>query len=1310
MSNNQDGTTSLDSELHFEKLTATRLSDDEMQDYTKYIDFVFQENDLLNIAITGPYASGKSSVIKTYEEDHKKYNGIHISLAYFSPTLESKIKGKKKDDELAFEDELMLERKIINQLIHQIDPNKIPATEFKVKNELKKRTKLTWTIIITLLIFLFIYGKEITLWFSVFFNGYHVFESLLLLFICFVTYNVLILQDRKNLIRTLKIFENEIDISTSNCDVSYFDRYLNEITYILDKSNLDFIVFEDIDRYDDNLILNKLRELNYIYNKKQAKNKPKPIRFFYLIKDELFESKERTKFFDFSFPVVPFMDNSNSLEKMENIFVNHNIRKDFSTSFLFTLSLYLDDIRLIKNICNEYIIYKNKLEYDASWFKNENLLAVIVYKNIFPADFSLTRIGLGQGVVHRIIISLINQKKEFLKDEIKRINEEINSKKEEINIIEESHLKNIDELDALFIKIPYDIKLNEYRFANGNYNLLLNRKDFIQALKNNDMKMVSIYNSYNELNFEKNFEDLEENEEYQNRKKEIEVVVEKDKATLEEEISELEKEKALLEYPIKITEIIQIEQNKGVTIEALLKKHIEEEKVEKIKEIYNKEYEKLSSSCYFPLLRVLITQGYIDEYYSDYTSSYDKKELPKNDTLFLRNIAERTETDFDFKLKKPEIVLTRLKSDPSIMSTERSVLNYSLLDYILEHEEIDNLLDLIQLIKSQKQVSFVNGYFSRCYALLRNENTENADKHYKPEYLYRFIEKLNVQFPLIWQSIDFSKKRLYLYLSFIRNDETILDKMNEINDLKNFIEFSSDFLLIDDEWNTIFNLCDKQENKLTKIVNALKKLNIKLKEINNATPQLLELVEKNETYQLCYISVKYILENKYNKTNIDYCLIQAILELEGDAPIKTSFNENPEGLVSAIDDFGITTFDDNEKTALFVLNNEKISLSTKIAYINKLSTVIKQLDQITDRDIWDTLLEKEKIDYSAKNMIHYFFNYKLEDEDEDEDEDEVDSKSERREINKHLSDFINKSSKNISSEEAGLNKLITEEDERNLLFRKIIITSDLNDEKYRMLFEWFNNNDYVNFNYQNINKEKISILIQHNAIRLKEEQDLTFLRENYPDNIIEIITHNFKDYINKLDKDDSLVNYDEIIRLLSTDLSSNQKISLLNLTNKPISIKNENYSVKIKRYILENNFDVEDLDYITQENFYDRPSNEIKEIIKKLCIEYKTQVLRLNQISYKLLINLFSLKHFSLDEKYILLSNQIHYLMREKTISAFKKIEEDKNNYGLFSNLFFAKTLSFENTELNRKIINELKNIYEFTSKIEANQIIVYGK
>lgn len=153
MEHSQNEAEALEQNATFEKLTPTFLSDDEMQGYRQALDFVFQENDLLNIAIAGPYASGKSSVIKTYEEKIKHLNGIHISLSYFSPTLESKIKGKNKSDELIFEDELILERKIINQLVHQIDPAKIPATEFKVKNETPKWDKIIWSGTFTVILF-----------------------------------------------------------------------------------------------------------------------------------------------------------------------------------------------------------------------------------------------------------------------------------------------------------------------------------------------------------------------------------------------------------------------------------------------------------------------------------------------------------------------------------------------------------------------------------------------------------------------------------------------------------------------------------------------------------------------------------------------------------------------------------------------------------------------------------------------------------------------------------------------------------------------------------------------------------------------------------------------------------------------------------------------------------------------------------------------------------------------------------------------------------------------------------------------------
>ena len=1288
------------SNLTFQKLTPITLSDDEMIGYNEALDFVFKEEDLLNIAISGPYASGKSSVIKTYEEKHYgNLKGIHISLSYFSPNLKSKIKNINPDNEFTFNDELMLERKIINQLIHQIDPKQIPATDFKVKAEPNNWINMVWASIIALFFCCFIYIDKTLLnkWLEEPTQLTLILICSLFTLITFVSYKIIDLQHRKNLIRKLKIFQNEIDISSSECDVSYFDKYLDEIIYILRKSKLDFIVFEDIDRYDDNLILNKLRELNYIYNQRQKKRKRKPtkgkpIKFIYLIKDEIFESKERTKFFDYILPIVPVMDNSNSLGKMEELFKNENIYSDFSITFLDTLSLYLDDIRLIKNICNEYIIYKKKLPHQASWFKKENLLAIIVYKNIFPEDYSLTRLGLGQGVVHRIIESLIKQKNTIYKTRMEQLDSEIQSKKDIIEMNETNHLTNINELEALYIKLPSNIYNNNYEFEDGKKISDLNTKELIFNLKKNNYKVKRRYSSNDYINYKEYFADLEHDYEYKNRREELKIILDNKKLTLEEEIRKLEKEKLQLKSPNKISEIIKIKQANNITIDNIFKAHIDDQTED---EQYKSEYDKLASSCYFPLLRTLIIQGYIDENYNDYTSFYDEQGLPQNDTLFLRNINERILNDWQLELKKPEIVLKRLNSDNSSKFNEPAVLNYSLLDYILATNKTRDLSQFINLFKSNREVDFVNEYLARYFTLLINNNIK-----YKPEHLCLFIKKLNIRFRNIWSLLNIFDPRLYVYLSFIYNQLIELEKMHGLVALKEFIEERNDFLCIDEEWNRVFNLLDNSQNHLNKIIDAFSIMNIRFKQIEHSTSELLTLVEANNHYELNYVNVKHILENRYNLTNFDSQIIQILLTLGDDVPVNTYFQSNPGPLVLSITKSDIPIIDDNEDTVLFILNHYEISLSVKRAYIDKISLTITLLEQVTDKGVWNKLLEKQKIEYSAENIAYYFLNYELEDEDENKE----------RKINDQLANFINNDNENISPQQADLEKLISDEDDLNLFFRQIILNPVLNPDKYSMLIAWFNGKCCSNFNDTDVSKENVSMLIQLKVIGLGEEQDLDFIRENYPDNIQEFIIHNFNDYINKLNKDSLLINDEEIISLLSEEISLNKKFSLLALTKQPISINSRNYPIKLQNYILKNNFDVDDLIYITNHQFYNSTTDEIKATIKHLCVEYQEEILEFRKISYSLLIELLKITEFSLDDKYSLLCNQINQLNIEETYQAFKILEQDPINQSLFSNLFIFKRPSFDDTTLNQKILKELNQKWKLKYERKDGKIMGYGQ
>lgn len=52
----------------FEKLTP--ITDSDISVYESAIDFVFENNDVKNIALSGAYGAGKSSVLASYKSSH----------------------------------------------------------------------------------------------------------------------------------------------------------------------------------------------------------------------------------------------------------------------------------------------------------------------------------------------------------------------------------------------------------------------------------------------------------------------------------------------------------------------------------------------------------------------------------------------------------------------------------------------------------------------------------------------------------------------------------------------------------------------------------------------------------------------------------------------------------------------------------------------------------------------------------------------------------------------------------------------------------------------------------------------------------------------------------------------------------------------------------------------------------------------------------------------------------------------------------------------------------------------------------------
>ncbi len=143
----------MEDETHkFQKLTP--IDNIELGIYKNAMNYIFEHNDIRNVAITGAYSAGKSSILASY----KKQSGlkfIHISLAHFCSFT-----GENDRDVT----EAILERKIINQLIQHIDVNKIPQTNFKVKRRVKRRVVLAQTIMILVAYIAFLHFRNFNIW------------------------------------------------------------------------------------------------------------------------------------------------------------------------------------------------------------------------------------------------------------------------------------------------------------------------------------------------------------------------------------------------------------------------------------------------------------------------------------------------------------------------------------------------------------------------------------------------------------------------------------------------------------------------------------------------------------------------------------------------------------------------------------------------------------------------------------------------------------------------------------------------------------------------------------------------------------------------------------------------------------------------------------------------------------------------------------------------------------------------------------------------------------------------------------------
>ena len=332
------------SDLRFQKLTPT--SNVDLNVYEEGFEFIFSNDDIRNIAVSGPYSSGKSSLLESYKKKYPQKTFIHISLAHFTN------ENKDNEEKEIKDSETVIEGKILNQLIQQIPIENIPQSNFRIKRTTGTNYNGYWAMgivaFIGMLLFVLNYGKYCT-WINEMNSAVWNYEWLrkfmfflaspfgwvlsvlcIVVIACLGLYNLLNIQTNKNIFKKISVQGNEIEIFEDSQN-SYFDKYLNEVLYLFENSKADVIVFEDIDRFENVQIFERLREINMLTNCRlqQHEEEEKVLRFFYLLKDDIFITKDRAKFFDYILPVVPVLDSSNSYNKIKEFFAKKKKRIGF---------------------------------------------------------------------------------------------------------------------------------------------------------------------------------------------------------------------------------------------------------------------------------------------------------------------------------------------------------------------------------------------------------------------------------------------------------------------------------------------------------------------------------------------------------------------------------------------------------------------------------------------------------------------------------------------------------------------------------------------------------------------------------------------------------------------------------------------------------------------------------------------------------------------------------------------------------------------------------------------------------------------
>lgn len=1141
-----------ENEYGYEKLSPKT---DIENNYFEEIEWAVGNNEITNIALGGPYGAGKSSIIKSYMDKRREHKYLNISLAYFSNE-----EGKDKPSTSN------IEGNILKQMFYRVKHSKVPYSRYKrIKN-----TKLIYRIMIFLVAFFSIcsgigifnpklmnkISENIKLLNSTYSNiklGYiygivFIITTFILLvkFIHFVNVNIKLTKI------STKVSQSTVELSNHEDDKSIFNKNIDEILYFFEVNKYNIVVFEDIDRFDNIEIFVKLRELNELINNcEQIKKK---VTFIYAIKEDMFEDgKNRTKFFDFIIPVIPVINSSNSIEIMSEKLEENNLDKYLDKKFINDITIYIDDMRILTNIYNEFRMYKSKL-CNINLNMN-NLFGIIVYKNIYPKDFAKLQFNKG------MVAEIFNSKGEYISKTVEQIDNDIIEIEKKIKEANNEWIFDIDELKSLYLEFLNINKDRKIALSGVEYSYYDFKNNILTKPENID-KEIQYYTSSNYTSYItiKNILNCNGKKmSYHERENLILLKKEENMQQMKLKLDELNKKIESIKS-LKVKDIIELN-----GIESIIDEKVRKEK----------------------LIIYLIRNGYIDEMYNSYVTYFYPGSLTKEDMKFIQSIKNQESLEFNYELYNIEKIIERVY----LSEFKRpEVLNFKLLNFIIDNMDKYTVKydEIISQLSNEKEISidFINKYLFLYSA--QNEN--------KKTFLRSISKKWENIWKVIYKDSNFTKNRIDEYLIKLIDSLEIDDlvNINKNNLLSEYISKKENFLII-----------TKNIINDTKIKELLKELSIKFNYINidSVDKEMIDYIYNENLYSINKKMIKLLIE--FYSPNIDLqklenCNYTTIKESQCETLIKY-IKENITLYIEEVFLSLENNLNESEESVIELLRNDSLEDKFKYNIIKKENILISDIRDVNE-NLWTDLFKHSRVLIDWFNILQYIKSK--------ESELEILTKYINSECvcYKLANENINES--NYELDENGVNKIynyiINNEEISNEAFEMII-------NKLKELGCLFVNekyfDEYITRNIETLEKDRLIILIELNLLELSKinyeyikinlermhikmiEQNIERFFENYKDytldskDIGELLkldsfSYEQKDYIiGNIDMEEILDDgvYDALGEEIGLYLLKNNKKVSWSILNYML---NEDLTCFQKVWILSNQIEHLDIDYI----------------------------------------------------------------------------------------------------------------------------------